>query len=89
MNVIYQQSMATGSFGNPENFAPAGVTLLDLIQKSRASEDGETTYRFPGSDKWMTVNTRKMERTFYILGSGFYEIEYLTRRAAARICREA
>jgi hypothetical protein len=69
------------------------ITLLDLILKARASEDGETTLYFDknreGIGRWLRVDTRKMARTLYIFGSGFSEVDYLTRRAAANICREA
>lgn len=65
------------------------ASLVDLILKSRASEDGEATLRFAGTDKWLRVDTSRMERTRYIFGSGFAEGEHLTRRGAANVCREA
>lgn len=63
------------------------MTLLDLIQKSRASQDGVVHHCFPGTDKWLEVDTRKLAKHHYILGSGFAEVDHLTRKAAANIMR--
>lgn len=70
------------------------TTLLDLIIKARASEDGQATLYFDKTrshelGRWLRVDTRKMAKTVYIFGSGFIEVDYLTRRAAANVCREA
>lgn len=61
------------------------MTLLDLIQKSRASLDGVARHQFTGTDKWLEVDTRKLAKHIYVYGSGFAEVDYLTRKAAARL----
>lgn len=63
------------------------MTLLDLIQKSRASETGVVRHCFVGTDKWLEVDTRKLAKHVYIFGSGFAEVDHLTRKGAANVMK--
>lgn len=62
-------------------------TLLDLILKARASDTRLINYHIEGG-RWLRVDVNQ-SRTRYVLGSGFAERDYLTRKGAANVCRKA